>query len=113
MSNEVKLHPTDITKASSFLEQHAGKLISPPESFERVQELGLFESHEFQVLPCLLSHLSFPPHHTVLHSLMQLEGEGWRKSCSDIVIAGLGWVAVTGVGPVKVIPFSLNHPVIE
>ena len=31
-----------------------------------------------------------------------MEGEGWLKSSSDIVIAGLGWVAVTGVGPLKV-----------
>ena len=31
-----------------------------------------------------------------------MPGDGWRKSSKDIVIAGLGWVSITGVGEVKV-----------
>jgi hypothetical protein len=29
---------------------------------------------------------------------LQISGEGWKKSDYDIVIAGLGWVSVTGPG---------------
>ena len=29
---------------------------------------------------------------------MKVAGDGWLKSSVDIVIAGLGWVTVTGVG---------------
>jgi hypothetical protein len=28
----------------------------------------------------------------------QVFGEGWKKSSVDVVIAGLGWVAITGAG---------------
>lgn len=31
-----------------------------------------------------------------------MDGDGWEQSSSDIVIPGLGWVSVTGVGTVKV-----------
>ncbi len=31
-----------------------------------------------------------------------MEGDSWKKSSTDIVIAGLGWVAVTGPGKVKI-----------
>lgn len=33
---------------------------------------------------------------------MQITGEGWKKSSYDIVIAGLGWVSVTGPGTATV-----------
>lgn len=75
MSNEVKLHPTDAAKADEFLEKHIGGLVFPPASLERLKELGPFESKYFDV-----------------------EGEGWKQSKYDIVIAGLGWVSVTGSG---------------
>ena len=32
----------------------------------------------------------------------ELKGRGWGEACDDIVLPGLGWVAVTGVGDVKV-----------
>jgi len=32
----------------------------------------------------------------------QITGDGWLQSSYDIVIAGLGWIAVTGPGVVKV-----------
>ena len=74
-SREVKLHPTDASNAQEFLKKHAGTLVSPPSSYERLTEIGPFIEHTVTV-----------------------EGEGWRKSPQDIVIAGLGWVSVTGVG---------------
>lgn len=80
VSNEVKLHPTDATKAAAFIERNAGSpLLTPPSTLERVKDIGPFVSHEFNI-----------------------QGDGWRKSAQDIVIAGLGWVAVTGVGTVKI-----------
>jgi hypothetical protein len=32
----------------------------------------------------------------------QIHGEGWLKASTDIAIAGLGWVSVTGAGSCKV-----------
>lgn len=81
VSNEVKLHPTDAEKAKTILysEKHIGGIVFPPHSVERVNQLGPYNSMVFEI-----------------------EGEGWRQSASDIVIAGLGWVAITGVGKAKV-----------
>eukprot|EP01035_Chromulina_nebulosa_P019313 gene19313-25175_t len=79
ISNEIKLHPTDSTKAESFLEKHIGELIYPPDSLERLKELGPPTYHEFSI-----------------------EGESWKKSTTDIVISGLGWITVTGPGIAKV-----------
>eukprot|EP00607_Mallomonas_marina_P009597 CAMPEP_0182420974 /NCGR_PEP_ID=MMETSP1167-20130531/6111_1 /TAXON_ID=2988 /ORGANISM="Mallomonas Sp, Strain CCMP3275" /LENGTH=269 /DNA_ID=CAMNT_0024597601 /DNA_START=627 /DNA_END=1436 /DNA_ORIENTATION=- len=75
ISNEVKLHPTDSEKAEEFLLKHAGQLISPPSSVERLKEIGPTESHSFTI-----------------------EGDSWKKAANDIFIAGLGWIAVTGPG---------------
>ena len=43
MSNEVKLHPTDATRALEFVRKHAGGLVTPPASPERLEELGPFK----------------------------------------------------------------------
>lgn len=75
MSNEVKLRPTDAAKAQDFLANHIGTLVGPPATPERLAELGPFETID-----------------------MEVTGDGWRKSETDIVIAGLGWVSVTGPG---------------
>ena len=79
VSNNIKLHPTDATRASEFAEKHIGNLIFPPSTVERLAELGPFESKEFEI-----------------------EGDSWKKSLNDIVIAGLGWVAITGTGVCRV-----------
>jgi 30S ribosome assembly GTPase len=73
ISNKIKLHPTTASKVAEFTAKHIGELVFPPSSIQRVEELGPYESVEFD-----------------------LEGEGWKKSVHDIVIAGLGWVAITG-----------------
>jgi hypothetical protein len=73
------LHPTDSLRADSYLAKHTGGLIFPPASPERLAELGPFKSEEFVI-----------------------DGDGWTRSSTDIVIPGLGWIAVTGVGSVKV-----------
>ena len=32
----------------------------------------------------------------------QVLGEGWERSAIDIVIAGLGWIAITGSGSCRI-----------
>lgn len=76
ISNDVKLHPTDSAKADEVLAKHVGTLITPPSSPQRLAELGVPTRH-----------------------LIQVAGGGdWKTASTDIVIAGLGWVSVTGPG---------------
>lgn len=78
VSNEVKLHLTDHTRADDFLAAHIGKLIFPPASKERFDELGPF-----------------------VETIVELEGDSWKSAAADIVIPGLGWVTMTGPGLAK------------
>jgi hypothetical protein len=79
VSNEVKLHPTDTERVPDFLAAHTGTLVSPPHSPTRRDELGPYDSYIFDV-----------------------EGKSWYESECDLVIAGLGWVSITGTGKCKV-----------
>lgn len=80
MSNEVKVHLSTMEKANELLETHVGGLLQPPISWRRYKELaGNFKAKEFEI-----------------------DGVGWLQSSHDIVISGLGWVAVTGCGRLKV-----------
>lgn len=79
ISNEIKLHSTLSSKASDFVEKHIGSLIFPPASAERVAEIGPMISKEYDI-----------------------HGIGWDKSCNDLVIAGLGWISITGAGSCRV-----------
>ncbi|CAM9996517.1 unnamed protein product, partial [Choristocarpus tenellus] len=81
VSNEVRLHPTDATRVEAMLQNHLGKdqMIFPPYSTERLQELGEMVSYDFEVY-----------------------GAGWKESAADVVISGLGWLSLTGAGPVRI-----------
>lgn len=79
VSNKVRLHPTDASRLEEIQEKHAGQLFFPPTSFSRMQEIGPFVDKEYI-----------------------LYGNGWKSSAHDIVIAGLGWVSITGVGRCKI-----------
>jgi ribosome biogenesis GTPase A len=81
VANDIKLHPTDSSKADEFRENHAGGLLTPPlePGAKRLQEIGEFESH-----------------------VVEIDGAGWKEAAADISLTGLGWVAVTGAGPVQV-----------
>jgi len=35
-------------------------------------------------------------------NLLEFQGKGWRKACVEIVLPGLGWVGLSGVGMVRV-----------
>jgi len=81
VSNEIKLHPTDASRADDFIRKHAGGLLTPPLSpgEERMEQIGKFQDH-----------------------IVDIEGTGWKEAAADIALAGLGWVAVTGAGSAKV-----------
>jgi len=57
------------------LRKHAGGLLAPPASYERLAELGTFDEQTIRV-----------------------RGRGWDEAAVDIVLPGLGWVAITGAG---------------
>jgi len=75
VSDQLKLHPTSAVKADDVIQRHVGDLLAPPATLERYKEIGPFVSQD-----------------------VVISGESWKKSESDIVIAGLGWVSVTGPG---------------
>ena len=71
VSNEIKLHPTDSSKAEEFIAKHAGTMLTPPlePGSERVEQIGEFESHTIDI-----------------------DGAGWKEAAADITLRGLGWV---------------------
>ena len=81
VSNEIKLHPTDSSKADDFIAKHVGGMLTPPLSPgpERMEQIGEFESHT-----------------------VDIEGAGWKEAAADITLRGLGWVGVTGAGKAQV-----------
>ncbi len=81
VANDIKLHPTDSSRADDFRQNHVGDMLTPPlaPGAKRLQEIGDFESH-----------------------VVSIDGVGWREAAADISLSGLGWVAVTGAGSVKV-----------
>ncbi|XXQ31021.1 NOA1/YqeH-like C-terminal domain-containing protein [Plasmodiophora brassicae] len=38
----------------------------------------------------------------------EVSGEGWKKSCADIVFDGLGWISLTGCDAVRVQAYSIG-----
>lgn len=77
-SPSVKVHPGRVEGGDEFVQRHVGKLLTPPFSEEGLQKLGDWTSKSFTA-----------------------EGEGWKKSCVDVVLSGLGWISVTGPGRVR------------
>jgi len=63
-------------------------MLFPPASYERLHELGTFRETSFEI-----------------------EGRGWDEAACDLVLPGLGWVAVTGCGPCTV-GVCLPEPVV-
>ena len=75
LANAVKIHPTDSSKVEQMLEKHVGAMLAPPASRERLEEMGAFEETSFDI-----------------------DGRGWDEAAVDLVLPGLGWVAITGCG---------------
>lgn len=78
VSPEVKVHPGKSEGASEFAAKHVGSILTPPFSEERLAALGEWTSKTFTAV-----------------------GDGWKRASTDIVLSGLGWVAITGPGTVK------------
>ena len=81
VSNDIKIHKTDLSKAEEVRRKHAGGILTPPlpPVPERTDEIGDFEHHD-----------------------LEIKGSGWKEAGADIALTGLGWVAVTGAGIAKV-----------
>lgn len=77
-SPSVKVHPGRVEDAEAFTRKHVGGLLAPPFTEEGFDNLGEWTSKSFSA-----------------------SGEGWRRSCLDVVLSGLGWIAITGVGDIK------------
>jgi ribosome biogenesis GTPase A len=86
VSPNVTVHVTDTLKTEALLQKHAGGLFTPPFTPDR------HEVFRLQSTP----------------KTFALQGAGWMQSAQDIVIPGLGWVSVTGCGPVS---FDVYTPV--
>jgi len=81
VANDIKLHPTDSSRADEFTAKHAGTILTPPlaPGPERMEEIGEFDSHTIEI-----------------------DGSGWKEAAADITLTGLGWIAVTGAGRAKI-----------
>ena len=79
VANDVKLHPTDTSRADEVLRKHLGGMITPPFDVDRLDQLGEMEEH-----------------------VINVEGVGWKEAAADISLTGLGWVTVTGAGDATV-----------
>lgn len=77
-SPKVKLHPGKAENSAEFAKQHVGGLLTPPYSEEGFEQLGEWTTKTFS-----------------------MTGEGWKRASVDVVFSGLGWIAVTGPGNVK------------
>lgn len=78
-SERVKLHRTGARKADEHAKRMAGVSLTPPMSKERFEALQPWVPHRFE-----------------------LEGTGWNEACVDVVFPGLGWVCLTGCGPIVI-----------
>jgi hypothetical protein len=80
VSNDIKLHPTDSSRANDYIANHVGTTLTPPlGGVERWNEMGVMEEH-----------------------VVSVQGVGWEEAGADIALTGLGWVAVTGSGTASV-----------
>lgn len=74
----IKLHPGKLENSTEFVQRHVGELLTPPYSEEGFSRLGEWTTKTFTAT-----------------------GEGWKKASVDVVFSGLGWIAVTGPGSVR------------
>jgi len=79
VGNEVTIHVGKIDKAEDFRRKHVGRLLKPPFSEERLDEIGPLQKTE-----------------------LWAEGTTFERSCVDVIFAGLGWVSLTGMGRVDI-----------
>lgn len=78
VSPNVKVHPGRMDGAPEFLTKHVGGLLTPPFDNKRLEEMGRWTAKTFTT-----------------------NGEGWKKAAVDVVLSGVGWVALTGSGSIR------------
>ncbi|CAE8612795.1 unnamed protein product, partial [Polarella glacialis] len=74
-SEKLKIHECAIDKADWIAQRWAGGKLTPPMKAEQFAPMQPWVLHRFE-----------------------LTGRGWDEACVDLVVHGLGWVALTGVG---------------
>jgi len=74
-SDSVKLHLCKTEKAEETLTRLGGTKLTPPLTKETFDGFGPWRSQQFSV-----------------------NGKGWSEACGDIVLPGVGFVSITGVG---------------
>ena len=74
------LHVCKNANADRLLQTHGGTLFQPPNTIYRAQ------------LP------EFKP---IFKKEWEIEGIGWQASVCDVVFPGIGWIAITGCGKIK------------
>ena len=81
VANQIKLHPTDASRAEEIIQKHVGELLTPPlpPGRERLEAFGEFEEH-----------------------VLTVEGSGWKEAAADISLTGLGFISVMGAGTATV-----------
>ncbi len=103
------MHLTKSRSAAEKLEKHAGSLFTPPFEPKRYAELQWASG---QHSAPLLSRCVFVAL-TLARCLLMMcvadsgrefsvDGVGWMESCADIVLPGLGWIAITASSAVTV-----------
>ena len=94
-SSKLPVHTTSITRGTELYEKHVGtKLLSPPVIFE-VNDGSQLQPEQKQGVQHPLLGLTNK-------KTFQVSGTTRGKSVLDIVIPGVGWVAVTGVGNITI-----------
>lgn len=75
VSGDVKVHPGKADDGAAFTARHTGGLLTPPYEADRAAALGGWTEQ-----------------------VVEVSGAGWKTASVDVVLSGLGWVALTGVG---------------
>ncbi|GAB0497926.1 hypothetical protein MMPV_009263 [Pyropia vietnamensis] len=75
VSGDVKVHPGKADDGAAFTARHTGGLLTPPFQPDRAAALGSWSEQ-----------------------VVEVSGAGWKTASVDVVLSGLGWVALTGVG---------------
>ncbi|PRP86723.1 peptidase S8 and S53 domain-containing protein [Planoprotostelium fungivorum] len=86
VASTLKIHVCKTIKADQLYENHVGGMLSPPTEATDPND----------VIPSTLDYKPLKPLYKA--RTIRTEGMGYKQATMDIVISGLGWVAVTGEG---------------